>query len=189
MTDETTPLTTAPVAAPALTAEALREWTAAYAQELTPPSAQAQAELILFRLGDERFAVRIDDIDEVANVTGGVAVAHASALLLGLTNLRGEVLPLLDTGALLGVASDFSLGPRNRTLILRDAGGRRCGLPVDAVLAVESLDLALFQPYPRAAGAAAEGGLIRRAGLAEHGDGTLTLVDASALQRESLEHF
>lgn len=184
MTDGVNPLTIAPALGP----EALREWTVAYAQELAPASAQAQAELILFRLGDERFAVRIGDIDEVASVTGGVAVAHASPLLLGLTNLRGEVLPLLDTGALLGVASEFSLGPRNRTLILRDAGGRRCGLPVDAVLAVQSLDLALFQPYPRASGAAPEG-LIRRAGLAEHGDGTLTLIDASALQRDSLEHF
>ena len=172
-----------------LTADVLKEWTAAYAQELASPSAQARVDFIIFQLGDERFALRIDDVDEVANVTGGSAVAHASALLLGLTNLRGEVLPLLDTGALLGVVSRCSLGPRNRTLILRDARGRRCGLPVDTVLAVQSLDPTLFQRYPQPAGSAANVGLVRRIGLADDAEGTLTLIDASALQHESLEHF
>jgi len=183
------PLEPSRLASEPLGAAALKEWTAAYAQELAPPSAQAQVDFILFQVGDERFALPIDDVDEVANVTGGIAVAHASSLLLGLTNLRGEVLPLLDTGALLGISSSCSLGARNRTLILRDPRARRCGLPVDLVLAVQGLDPALFQRYPHPVGAGASEGLVRRVGLADYGEGTLTLIDASALQRESLEHF
>lgn len=168
-----------------LGADELRHWTAAYAQPLSTAGARAEKAFVLFRLGSERFAVPIDDLDEVACVTGGISLANAGTRVIGLTNTRGEVLPLLDTGALLDARSEPSIGARNRTLVVRDGRGRRAGLPVDAVIGVAKLDPASFSLYPRHGGQS----LVRRAGLAEHADQALTLVDLSALRRESLDQF
>lgn len=165
--------------------QTLQEWTAAYARGLATASDRAETEFILFRLGEERFAANLDELDEVANVSGGIAVAHASSLVLGLTNLRGEVLPLLDTGALLDARSSVSIGAGNRTLVVRDRRGRRSGLPVDAVIGVANLDPTSFNLYP----GRRSDGLVRRVGIAEHDDGALTLVDLSSLRRETLDQF
>mgnify|MGYP001032566649 CR=1 FL=1 len=163
----------------------LQQWAAAYAQSITAAADQTEREFVLFRLGEERFAAPIEDLDEVASVSGGIALAHASPVLLGLTNLRGEILPLLDTGALLEAPAAISIGTGNRTLVVRDRRGRRSGLPVDAVLGVANLDPADFRLYPARQGR----GLIARVGLAEHAGGALTLVDLSPLQRESCDAF
>ncbi|NEX21598.1 hypothetical protein G3480_14975 [Thiorhodococcus mannitoliphagus] len=165
--------------------QSLKEWAAAYARSVVAPSAGADAEFILFRLGEERFAANLDELDEVANVVGGIAVAHASSLVIGLTNLRGEVLPLLDTGALLDAGSSVSIGASNRTLVVRDRRGRRSGLPVDAVIGVANLDPTTFNLYPGRRGH----GLIGRLGIAEHDDAALTLVDLSPLRRDTLDQF
>jgi purine-binding chemotaxis protein CheW len=146
---------------------------------------QPKTELVLFRLANERFAVPLDDLDQVACVTSGVAVAHASSMLLGLTSLRGEILPLLDTAALLGTGASLSIGPANRTLIVRDRRGRRSGLPVDGVIGVKHLSLDAFRVVPGPKGA----GLVSRAGVTEQDGEVLTLIDLSPLQRETLDHF
>lgn len=163
----------------------LQQWASAYAQTIEATTEQHGQEFVLFRLGDERFAAPIQDLDEIASVTAGIALAHASAVVLGLTNLRGEVLPLLNTGALLEARAPLSIAAGNRTLVVRDRRGRRTGLPVDAVLGVANLDPAGFRLYPARHGA----GLIGRVGIVEHDGDALTLVDLSPLQRESLDHF
>lgn len=168
-----------------LTPESLRYWTAEYGRSALTETNQADTELVLFRLGDERFAVPIGDLDQVACITGGIAVAHASPVLLGLANLRGEVLPLLDTAALLGAGTNLGIGPANRTLIVRDRRGRRSGLPVDALVGVTSLRRDAFRGMPGRQG----GGLVVRAGVAEYNGEVLTLIDLSPLQRETLDHF
>lgn len=167
------------------TTQELRQWTAAYASSLVALENQVEGEFVLFRLGEELFAVPIEDLDQVANITSGMAIAHASPIMLGLTSLRGEILPLLDTAALLGTSANFSLGVTNRTLIVRDRRGRRSGLPVDAVVGVASFDRNTVRN-----GSARPGeGLIARVGIAEHDGEALTLVDITPLQRETLEQF
>jgi purine-binding chemotaxis protein CheW len=157
----------------------LRQWAEVYAQEPITAADATGNTCVIFRLGAERFAIGLDDLDEVAAIETGAAVAHVSPMVLGLANLRGELLPLLDTAAILGVETEYRLGGDNRTLIVRDRLGRRTGLPVDRVEAVERLDMGLFQLHGAPNGG---GGPLRRAGVAEHEGGALSLLNVDDLR-------
>jgi len=168
-----------------LSAETLRERAQTYAAVAETESDLNSTTFVLFRLGGERFAIALDDLDEVACVETGIAVANVDPSILGLANLRGELLPLLDTAAMLGKRCDYRLGGDNRTLVIRDRFGRRSGLPVERVDAVEYLDTGIFQL--RSAGPA--NAPIRRAGVAEHAGAALSLLDVSGLRRGNVDHF
>jgi chemotaxis signal transduction protein len=94
-------------------------------------------------------------------------------------------LPLLDTGALLHVPARFRLDSANRTLVIRDHRGRRVGLPVEAVDAVEELTPERFQGI----GGGEPTALIRRSGVAEHRGQALTRIDLTRLRLGSFSHF
>jgi chemotaxis signal transduction protein len=162
----------------------LERWTERYAESATE-SQTLGVHFVVVRVGGERFAVALDDLDEVACVTTGIAVPHVSPLVLGLANIRGELLPLLDTGALLGVPARFRLDAANRTLVIRDHRGRRVGLPVEAVEAVEELSPECFQDV--SGGDVSD--LIRRDGLAEHQGKALARIDLTRLRVGSFSHF
>lgn len=168
-----------------LPAALLEHWTARYAQPLDQAGAAAADTFVIVRVGGERFAVPMQALDEVASVAAGIALPHVSALVLGLANVRGEVLPLLDTGALLGIGADYRLGAANRTLVVRDQRGRRAGLPVDAVESVEALAVQAF----KAQGATAASAPVRRVGVGEHQGRALTLIDVSPLLASGFNHF
>lgn len=163
----------------------LRQWAETYAAQVDADDDQSSTTFVLFRLGPERFAIALGDLDEVACVETGIALANVDPVVLGLANLRGELLPLLDTAALLGTHTDYRLGGDNRTLVIRDQHGRRSGLPVDRVDAVEHLDAGIFQL--RSAGIV--NAPVRRAGIAEHGGSALSLLDVSGLRRGDMDHF
>lgn len=59
---------------------------------------------VLLPLGDETYAVAADRLREVVVAPRITAVPGAPASVLGLFNLRGAVLPILDTATLLGHA-------------------------------------------------------------------------------------
>lgn len=63
----------------------------------------AQAYLT-FSLGDEKFAIPVDHVQEVVELEQVTKVPHAPDYMLGIINLRGRVLPLLDTKRKLGLA-------------------------------------------------------------------------------------
>jgi chemotaxis signal transduction protein len=134
---------------------------------------------VIFRVGGERFAVPLADLDEVAQVEVGIGLSHASALVLGLANIRGEVVPMLDTAAALGTRGSHRLGTDNRTLVVRDARDRRTALPVDRIESIELLSPELFQVRD----GGDEQSPIRRIAIGEHAGGSLTLLDLGGLRR------
>ncbi len=79
------------------------------------------------RVGAERYAFRVDDVSEVTVLGAITPVPGAPASVLGVRNLRGQVLPVLDLGAVLGVART---GDRGK-LVVAEQRGLRAGLAVD----------------------------------------------------------
>lgn len=168
-----------------LTAAELAHWTELYARPAAAETDPGEP-FLLFRLGEERFAVPMADLDEVASLAGGTALPHVGPLVQGLANLRGEILLLLDAGALLSAGARPRLGVENRTLVIRDRHGRRAGLMVDAIEGVESLDPSTFRLPSRDAGSESP---VRRAGAGEHKGAALIRVDVGPLREAAFSGF
>lgn len=60
---------------------------------------------VVIPVGDDLYAVPIEWVNEVLAAPTVTALATAPSVVLGLVNLRGDIVPLLDTAALLGVGT------------------------------------------------------------------------------------
>lgn len=110
----------------------------------TPPALRA----CLFALSGSRFAVDVRSAREVAVFDDLTVVPRAPRHLVGVANLRGTVVPIVDVGPLLGCPE---LRPTRsvRTLVLRD-GAFLAAFAVDTVLGLEPFDDVLSPTSPAA---------------------------------------
>jgi purine-binding chemotaxis protein CheW len=59
--------------------------------------------MLLFRIGEEWYAVRVCDVREILQEYGVTAVPCTPPYILGVTNLRGEILSVTDPALLVGL--------------------------------------------------------------------------------------
>lgn len=72
---------------------------------------------LTFALGDEKFAIPVDHVQEVVEFGQVTKVPNAPDYMLGIINLRGRVLPLLDTKLKLGLAAT-TITQKSRIMVL-----------------------------------------------------------------------
>lgn len=101
-----------------------------------PAAPPAQARLLTFTLGGQRYGLRSEAVDEIVRVQRLTRVPHAPPALLGLTNLRGSVLPVLSLARLLQDRADSA----TRIIVINDE--EPVGLAVDQVNEMVSADAA-----------------------------------------------
>src|SRR5689334_4201983 len=111
----------------------------AVAAERAEP-AVAALELLPFRLGREHYAIETRYAREVVRLTGFTAVPSTEDFLLGVTNLRGEIVPVFDLMRFFGFASQ-GLSDRSRVIVV---GGAEVefGIIADSVQAIERVPAA-----------------------------------------------
>jgi len=63
----------------------------------------AETQLVVFKLAGEQFAAPITRVREILRPVRPTRMPRAAAFVRGLFNLRGQVLPLLDLRARLGL--------------------------------------------------------------------------------------
>jgi purine-binding chemotaxis protein CheW len=117
----------------------LREQARRYAQ--IPPDSQdaSETEVLLFQLGAEQYAIALELLQSVHPVRGITAVPGAPPTVVGILNVRGEIVTILDLAAAFGSKGS---GPNNaaaRVLLVDAPTGGRVGLLVDDVLGVRRL--------------------------------------------------
>jgi len=72
---------------------------------------------LTFVLGNEKFAIPVDHVQEVVEFGHVTKVPNAPDYMLGIINLRGRILPLLDTRLKLGL-SLTTLTTKSRIMVL-----------------------------------------------------------------------
>jgi purine-binding chemotaxis protein CheW len=87
------------------------------------------------RLGGESYAVCVEHVIEVADLGTMSPVPGANRSVLGIRNLRGEVLPVFDLSSVLGIKGD-SLP---QCLLVTEHGSLRAGFAIDEVTDVGTL--------------------------------------------------
>lgn len=103
--------------------------------------------LVLTRIGDAHIAFDLAEVREVLLDVVTAPVPLSPAVILGLVNLRGEVLTAVDGPTLLGLPSRPPPGGPAHLVLRIDGQGR--SLVVDEVLAVMSgVELPLRPPPP-----------------------------------------
>lgn len=151
-------------------------------QELRAVAASAAAtpnEVLTLRLGAEEYGIDILRVQEIRSYEQPTRIAGAPAHVLGVTNLRGVIVPLVDLRCRFGLEAQYGSGTVTVVLSL---AGRIVGAVVDAVSDVVALAPAQVKSAPGFSGAIGAGHITGIATLSE-GDGArmLLLLDIQAL--------
>lgn len=103
-------------------------------------------ELISFEIAGQEFCIDIRAVREIRGWTPATAMPQTPDYLLGVINLRGLVMPVIDLRARLGLGVTE---PSSRhVIVVVQQGERTVGLLVDAVQETFVVDEAQMQPPP-----------------------------------------
>jgi purine-binding chemotaxis protein CheW len=108
-----------------------------------PEEKKTFASWIVFRVSARTLALPVSHVREVLRLAELTGVPNAPKPVAGVMNLRGHVLPVVDTHALLGLANSLSTNASRVLVFLLD--NRPIGLVVDHVVALEKLQVELVQ--------------------------------------------
>lgn len=107
---------------------------------------QGSRELIAFRIGDQEFCVNIMSVREIRGWTKATGLPHSPSYVMGVINLRGAVLPIIDLSARLGMRRAEPT-PRH-VIIVAQVKNRVVGLLVEAVSDILTVTDENIQPVP-----------------------------------------
>lgn len=88
-------------------------------------------ELISFRIAGQDFCTDIRQVREIRGWTSVTAMPHAPEFVVGVINLRGTVMPVVDIGARLGFAA--TVPTDLHVIIVVNINGQWTGLMVEGV--------------------------------------------------------
>jgi purine-binding chemotaxis protein CheW len=107
---------------------------------------QGSRELIAFRIGDQEFCVNIMSVREIRGWTPATSLPHSPGYMMGVINLRGAVLPILDLSARLGMKPAEPTA--RHVIIVAQVHSKIVGLLVDAVSDILTVTDENIQPTP-----------------------------------------
>ncbi len=111
-------------------------------------------ELIAFRTGTQEFCVNVRSVREIRGWTPATSLPHAPGFVLGVINLRGIVLPIIDLATRLGFSPTEPTA--RHAIIVVECGRQAAGLLVEGVSDIFTVDEAQIQPTPDVASEAAK---------------------------------
>ncbi len=149
----------------------------------------SEVQLVTFMLGEEEYGVPISQIQEIDRLSKITKVPKAAQFIEGITNLRGEVVPVLDTRKRFELPVKPS-DDRTRVMIV-DIGGIKTGLVVDSVREVLNLARKDIAPPPEAIGSGgAQQQFISGIGKVDAGKRMIVLLDVKRiLSRQEQAHL
>lgn len=103
-------------------------------------------ECLTFRIGAEDYGIDILQVQEVRSYEAPTRIAQTQPQVLGVLNLRGEIVPVIDMRLQLGLAqANFD---DSTVVIVLKVGARVFGLVVDGVSDVIGLAPEQLRPVP-----------------------------------------
>jgi twitching motility protein PilI len=84
-----------------------------------------------FRIGDHRFVSPMSEVTELLRVPAYTRLPNVKSWVLGVSNIRGRLIPLIDLG--LFVSNDASVPMRSRRILVVEQEEQSDGLVVDGV--------------------------------------------------------
>jgi purine-binding chemotaxis protein CheW len=107
---------------------------------------QGIRELIAFRIGSQEFCVNIMSVREIRGWTPAMPMPGAPSYVIGVINLRGAVLPIMDLSARLGMKP--AEPTQRHVIIVAQVRHKVVGLLVEAVSDILTVTDEHIQPTP-----------------------------------------
>lgn len=121
---------------------------AAVAGRAAPAAPEAVVQLIVFRLGDENYGIRIEQVKEVTITPEVVRMPKTPPFIKGIANLRGDIIAIVD------LEERFQLRPAGRPVpdfsytLAVEAPDYTLGLMVREVPRPVTIPVSLIEPAP-----------------------------------------
>ncbi|WP_270728826.1 chemotaxis protein CheW [Shimia sp. Alg240-R146] len=108
-------------------------------------------EIVSFTIGEQAFCLNIGHVLEIRGWTSTTTLPHAPDYVVGMMNLRGAVLPVMDLSMRLGLGKTV---PESRSvIIIAHIDKKSVGFLVDAVSNILTVNQADMQPTPEVSSA------------------------------------
>jgi purine-binding chemotaxis protein CheW len=104
-------------------------------------------QFVNFRLRDEEFGVEIGSVREITKVTDISHIPNAPSFIQGVTNLRGQVMAVIDLAKQFGLAPQENL-PESARIVVTAVNGQTVGMLVDEVPEVLKIPKENIEPTP-----------------------------------------
>lgn len=104
-------------------------------------------QLVGFRLRDEEFGVDIGSVREITKVGDITHIPEGPPFIQGVTNLRGQIIAVIDLAKQFGLASREEL-PDSARIVVTEVNGQTVGMVVDEVPGVLNLPGENIEPTP-----------------------------------------
>jgi purine-binding chemotaxis protein CheW len=103
-------------------------------------------QLVIFTIAGEAFALPIDRVESIIKPQAITVVPHARPYVVGVTNLRGTVLPVIDLRRRFHLPSAEESEEQRIVVVLFNE--EKIGIQVDAVSQVLRIPLSAIEPPP-----------------------------------------
>ena len=106
--------------------------------------AGAEMQLVVFELGDESFGVDISRVQDINRMQEITEIPHAPESVVGVINLRGRVIPVIDLRKRFGLPD--AVHTKDTRIVVVHLEGNLIGVIVDAVSQVLRIPADIVEP-------------------------------------------
>ncbi|WHH61355.1 chemotaxis protein CheW [Petroclostridium sp. X23] len=135
----------------------------------------SKMQMVIFRIGEEEYAFEISNIKEIIRIPPMKNVPNSPFYIAGLCSLRGELLPVIDSRRLFGIA-DVENDEGSR-VVVTDIEGNKVGLIADKVSEVISIEESMLKDPPESI-RGRDGGVVKGILLLNDGKRVIMVLDA-----------
>ena len=154
--------------------EILEARAASLAQEPAEEDASDRLSMLLFRIGEESYSVDVADVREIQQIVAFSEMPSADSGVVGMVNLRGNVVPAVDMRLLVGLEPvEYTL---ETPMIITEVRNETLALLVDEVQDVFELAPGCLQESPALHSLSAS-----MIGVARMDDGLIYVLDVDEL--------
>jgi purine-binding chemotaxis protein CheW len=103
-------------------------------------------QIVCFKIGNEEYGIDILQVQEILKLPKVTKLPKSKAYIMGVIDLRGKVLPIVDLSRRFGIESN-KLTENSRAIVV-NIGGKRVGLGIDSVSHVIKINANDIEPPP-----------------------------------------
>jgi len=135
----------------------------------------SKIQMAIFRIGEEEYAIETSNVKEIIRIPPMNNVPNSPFYIAGMCSIRGELLPVIDSRKLFGMADvEFDEGSR---IVVTDISGSKVGLIADKVSEVISIEESVIKEPP-ASVSGMDGGIVKGILLLNNGKRVIMVLDA-----------